>query len=265
MTVSLDPVLLRLGPLAVSWYGIAVGLGMVVGVAVALREARRRGIATERLEDVVVWTLVGGLVGARLLHVIDRWELYAAAPIHVIAIWNGGLAIAGAVLGGTLAGAIAAYRAGLPVRALADAAAPGAALGQAIGRVGCLVTGDAVGRPTTGFGVTYTQPGAMVPQLGVAYEPVFLYEMAWDLGLFAILWALRGRLRDGRLFALYLGVYAAGKFAITSLRTEKVWLAGLQEAQLLSIAVAIVAVLWALWPTRRAGSPGPASLRPAAG
>lgn len=248
MTISLDPVLVHLGPFALSWYGLAVTAAIAVGVFLAIRLARPLGIPGVELERIAVWTLVGGLVGARALHVIDRWELYAAAPIHVIAIWNGGLAIAGAVLGGTLAGSVAAWTHRLPVRALADAVAPAAILGQAIGRLGCLVTGDAVGAPTTGFGVTYTHPGAMVPQLGVAYEPVFLYEAAWDLGLFAVLMALRGRLAVGHLFALYLGLYGAGKFALTSLRVEKVWVAGLQEAQLLAILAMVLAVAWAAWP-----------------
>lgn len=125
--------------------------------------------------------------------------------------------------------------------------APGLVLGQAIGRLGCLVTGDTVGRPTDGsWGVIYLNPGAMVPQRGVAYQPVFLYEMLWDVLVFAVLWRFRTRIAtDGWLFALYLGLYAAGKFALTFLRTETVWLWGLQEAQLLALGAFAVAVLWA--------------------
>lgn len=249
MTIDIDPILVRLGPLAIGWYGVAVTAAIAAGVALAVRLARPLRIGGAELERVAVWTIVGGLVGARALHVIDRWELYEQAPIHVVAIWNGGLAIVGAVLGGTFAGGLAALTHGLPVRRLADAVAPAAALGQAIGRLGCLFTGDAVGRPTSGFGVTYTHAGAMVPQLGVAYEPVFLYEMGWDLAVFALLMALRGRLREGWVFALYLGAYAAGKFALTSLRTEKVWVTGLQEAQLLALATVLLATAWAAWPS----------------
>lgn len=255
MTISIDPVLLRLGPLAVSWYGLAIAAAIIVGVWLAVRLARPLGIPSAELDRIAIWTLVGGLVGARLLHVIDRWELYAPAPIHIVAVWNGGLAIVGAVLGGTLAGSVAARTHGLPVRALADAVAPAAALGQAIGRLGCLVTGDAVGRPTAGFGVAYTHPGAMVPELGVAYEPVFLYEMGWDLAVFSVLWVLRGRLRNGRLFALYLGLYAIGKFALTSLRTEKLWVGDLQQAQLLAFAAILVALAWWSWPRWRVRAP----------
>lgn len=246
MTIDVDPVIVHLGPLVLGWYGLFVALAVAVGLWLALREARRKGLPMAQLESLATWVFIGGVIGARALHVIDRWDLYAPHPLGIFAIWNGGLAIMGAVLGGTLTGLAVAWRRGLPVRPIADAAAPGAILGQAIGRFACLFTGDAVGRATSGFGVTYLNAGAMVPQLGVAYEPVFLYEMVWDLGVFALLWWLRPRLRiDGQLFALYLASYAIGKFALSFLRTETVWFAGLQEAQLLSIVALALAMLWA--------------------
>ena len=256
MTIDIDPVIVHLGPLALTWYGLFVALAIAVGVWLAFREARRKGLPMNEVESLAFWVLAGGIVGARALHVIDRWDLYALHPLGIFAIWNGGLAIMGAVLGGTLTGVLVAWRRGLPARALSDAAAPGAILGQAIGRFACLFTGDAVGRATTGFGITYLNPGAMVPELGVAYQPVFLYEMVWDLGVFALLWWLRSRSRvDGQLFAVYLTLYALGKLALTFLRTETVWLAGLQEAQLLSIAALALAALWTWYRrTTTAGS-----------
>jgi phosphatidylglycerol:prolipoprotein diacylglycerol transferase len=252
LTINLDPVLVHLGPIALSWYGLAVAAGVAAGLWLTLREARRKGLPTDAVADLAAWVVLGGLVGGRLLHVVDRWDLYAANPMQVLAVQNGGLAILGAILGGTLAGGLVAWRQGLPVRRISDAAAPGVVLGQAIGRLGCLVTGDAVGRATDGtWGVVYTHPGAMAPQPGVAYEPVFAYELAWDLAVFGIVWVLRGRLNgDGHLFGLYLGLYAAGKFALTFLRTETVWLWGLQEAQLLALVAVGIALAWALVPSR---------------
>ena len=251
MTIDIDPIVFHAGPFMVGWYGVFVAIAIFAGVWLALREARRSGLAADALESVALWVVVGGVVGARTLHVIDRWPDYAQDPVRILAVWNGGLAILGAVLGGTAAGVVAAWRAGLPVRRLSDAVAPGVILGQAIGRFACLFTGDALGRPTSGFGATYLNPGAMAPELGVAYEPVFLYEMVWDFGVFGLLWALRGRLpRPGTLFSLYLALYAAGKFALTYLRTETVWIAGLQEAQLLAILAVVLALGWSLWPSR---------------
>jgi phosphatidylglycerol:prolipoprotein diacylglycerol transferase len=245
----MDPVLVYIGPVAVSWYGIAVALAVAAGVWVTLQEARRKGIPTEPIAGMLLWILVGGLVGARLLHVIDRWDLYAADPGQILAVQNGGLAILGAIIGGAVTGGVLAWRKRLPVRRLFDAAAPGIVLGQAIGRFGCLVTGDALGPQTDGtWGIVYQNPGAMAPRLGVAYQPVFLYEMVWDFAIFALLWALRKKVRaDGQLFALYLGLYAVGKFALTFLRTETIWFWGLQEAQLLSLGAMLVAVAWATW------------------
>jgi phosphatidylglycerol:prolipoprotein diacylglycerol transferase len=249
ITIDVDPVLLHMGPFSISWYAVAVLAGVIAAVWLTRRESRRKGIPSDAVMGIVPWVLLGGLLGARVLHVIDRWDFYASNPAQILAVQNGGLAILGAILGGSVAGGIAAWRAGLPVRRLFDAAAPGVVLGQAIGRFGCLVTGDALGPATGGgWGIIYRNPGAMSPELGVAYQPVFLYEQIWDLVVFAALWAMRRRLAtDGQLFALYLGLYAIGKFALTFLRTEQVWLWGLQQAQLLALVALAGAVVWAAW------------------
>ena len=246
VTIDIDPVLVHLGPIAISWYGLAIAAALFVGFRIAVSEARGRGINTDLVADLVIWVIVGGLVGARLLHVIDRWSSYAEDPMRILMIQNGGLAIEGAILGGTLAGIIGARHLGLPVFRLSDAVAPAIVLGQAIGRLGCLVTGDALGPATDGsWGVRYINPGAMAPELGTAYQPTFLYEAAWDVLLFAVLWMLRRRLHgDGKLFAIYLALYAVGKFTLTFLRNEVIWLYGLQEAQLVAVGVLLLAVGW---------------------
>jgi phosphatidylglycerol---prolipoprotein diacylglyceryl transferase len=249
LTIDINPVLVHIGPFALSWYGLIVAGAIAVGVRVVYAEARRRSLRMESLGDVVAWVVVGGLIGARLLHVIDRWDMYAANPMQIPMLQNGGLAIEGAILGGALAGVIGARRHRLPIHRLSDAVAPGLVLGQALGRLGCLITGDALGPQTDGlWGIRYLNPGAMAPQLGVAYQPTFAYEAAWDLVVFAILWKLRKRVRgDGRLFAIYLGLYAVGKFALTFLRSEVIWLGGLQEAQLLAVGLLLLSIAW--WST----------------
>lgn len=246
LTIDIDPTIIHLGPLALSWYGLAVAAGIAVGVWLTWREAARRGIPTDPLGDLLIWIIPGGLIGARLLHVVDRWDFYAANPMAILAVQNGGLAILGAILGGTISGLIGARRLGLPVWPLADAAAPGVALGMAIGRFGCLVTGDALGPATDGsWGIMYLSESAMAPALGVAYQPTFFYEQLLSLTIFGVLWSVRQRMRvDGQLFALYLGLYGLGKFALTFLRTETVWLWGLQQAQLVALGTLIVAIAW---------------------
>ena len=252
-TVSIDPILLHLGPFALSWYGLAIATGILVGGWLTTREAQRRGLAAERVWDAMTWIVVGGLVGARLLFVLDRWPFFAANPAEILAVQNGGISIMGAILGGGLAGGLFLWRHGLPIRRFFDAAAPGLVLGQAIGRFGCLVTGDTVGKATDGsWGIIYTNPGARVPQLGVAYQPSFMYEQIWDVLIFILLWSLRGRVKtDGYLFALYLGLYAAGKFAITFTRIDPVWLWGLQQSHFVAIGLGLVAAAWAWASSRR--------------
>jgi phosphatidylglycerol:prolipoprotein diacylglycerol transferase len=249
VTINIDPILFHLGPLALSWYGLAVAAGILAGVWLLLRETQRRGLPTEPVLDLVLWIGMGGLVGARLLYVLDRWPFFVANLGQILAIHTGGLSIMGAILGGGLTAAILAQRKGLPVRRLFDAAAPGLVLGQAIGRFGCLVTGDTVGRPTDGnWGIVYLNPGARVPLLGVAYQPAFFYEQLWDVLVFAILWRLRNRITsDGQLFALYLGLYAVGKFAITFVRLDPVYFWGLQQPHFVALGLLTFAIGWSLW------------------
>lgn len=252
LTINIDPIMLQLGPVALSWYGLAVAAAVLAGVRITWSEAARRGIPTEPIGDLLPWIIVGGLVGARLLHVVDRWPVYAENLLSILAIQNGGLAILGAVIGGTIGGVIGARRLGLPVWPLADAAAPGVALGQAIGRLGCLVTGDALGPATDGsWGIVYLNERALAPAIGVAFQPTFFYEMLLSLLLFGILWSARRHLHvNGWLFGLFLGLYAVGKFTLTFLRTETVWFWGLQEAQLISLGLVGVAAAWVVLSSR---------------
>ena len=249
LTITIDPILAHLGPFAISWYGLAVATGILVGIWLTTREAARKGLPVEPVMDMIFWIAGGGLVGARLLYVLDRWPFYATNPLQILAIQTGGLSIMGAIVGGGLAAAVLVRRKGLPMRRFFDAAAPGMVLGQAIGRFGCLFTGDTLGRPTDGtWGIVYLNPMARAPQLGVAYQPAFFYEQLWDLLVFAILWRLRGRFKeDGRLFALYLGLYAVGKFAITFARLDPVYFWGLQQSHFVALGLLAIAIVWALW------------------
>lgn len=260
ITVGLDPTLFRIGHLHVGWYGLAVAAAIGAGLWVVRHETRGRGLPQDAVWSVGIWVAAGGFAGARLLHVVDRWSQYSGDPLGIFAFQRGGLAIEGALIGGLVAGVLAARLNRIPVLSLADAVAPGVILGQAIGRLGCLVTGDALGGPTSlPWGVAYTNPGSMAKELGVAYQPVFAYEALWDLVVLAILWRLRHKLaRPGALFGSYLMLYAVGKFAVTFLREERVWLAGLQQAHLLAILLFAVGLALFIYRGTRpttAGSP----------
>ena len=249
ITIDVDPVIVRFGDLAIGWYGLAVVSAIGAALLVAQHEVRRRDLPLDAFWGIGPWAILGGLVGARALFVIDNWSTYASEPVRFFAFHQGGLAIGGAVLGGIVATLAVARRYRAPLLSLADAAAPGIILGQAIGRLGCLVTGDALGKETgLPWGISYLNPGSMAPERAISYQPVFAYEALWDLAVFGVLWMLRKRInRPGALFASYLGLYAAGKFAITFLREERRWLWALQEAHFVALSLAVISAgLWML-------------------
>jgi phosphatidylglycerol---prolipoprotein diacylglyceryl transferase len=256
--VNIDPVLLHLGHFALRWYGLIVVTAASIGIWVALREAKRKGLSEYQFADAIPWVVVGGLIGARLFHVIDHWpDEYAANPLRALYVWEGGLAIWGGVIGGLAALALFAWRRALPLAVLLDTAVPGLVLGQAIGRIACIITGDAVGKLTTGpFGLAYSNPGALVPQLGVYYSPTPIYEILMNLTIFAVVWRLRRRpLPDGALFLVYLVLYSVGRFVITFWSAYKIVALGFNQAQLISLAglaVGIPALLYLLWRQRPA-------------
>jgi phosphatidylglycerol:prolipoprotein diacylglycerol transferase len=254
ITISIDPVILHVGHFGVRWYSLIVMAAIGVGVWLAARQAERKGFEKADIYDGALWVVLAGLLGARLFHVIDHWpHEYAANPVRALYIWEGGLAIWGGVLGGLVALAILARRRGWGLSRLLDAAAPGLVLGQAIGRFACIITGDAIGKPTDGpFGFAYTNPGAMVPELGVYYTPTPVYEIIMNLAIFAVVWRLRDkRLPDGGLFLVYLLLYSLGRFLVTFWSAYRVVALGLNQAQLISLAALMIGLPWLVTLLRR--------------
>lgn len=265
ITINIDPVIFSIGHFMLRWYALIVLAAIIVGVWLTAREAQSRGFKREDIYDGAVWVVVGGLLGARLFHVLDHWpHTFAANPIRALYVWEGGLAIWGGVAGGLIAAAFLARRRGWHLPRLLDAVAPGLVLAQAIGRVACIITGDAMGQPTTGpFGFAYTSPNAMVPQLGVFYTPMPVYEIVANLAIFAVLWRLRRRpLPDGALFLIYLALYSLMRFVLAFTSAYQIVAFGLTQSQLvalLGLAVALPLIARLLRIPRHAASSGPAT------
>ena len=181
INVSLDPVILQLGPLQLGWHGLFSALALVVGVWLGLWRAARLGLPVDPVMTGVGWAIAGGVVGARLFHVLDHLPYYSENLLEAFAIWQGGIAVYGGFVGGVLAGVLAARALGIPVWPALDAGGVGMLVGQAIGRLGCLVNGDAWGGPTgCPCGVVYWHEHALLPPelLGVPTHPYPLYEIA---------------------------------------------------------------------------------------
>lgn len=255
---------IHIGPLTIAWHGVFTAVGIFFGVWLAIRMVRGR-VDEDAAYAVATWGVVGGIVGARLLHVADRWDFYSQNLAQIPAIWTGGIAVWGAVIGGGLSGLVVGIRRRLPIGAAADGAAPGIGLGLGLGRIGDIINGEhhaerCDGVPpggSVGICVEYTHPATLgqgtsfVPPDPRAVDgPVHLvvgYEMAWDLLGVALALALRralaGRQPEGRIFWIWMIWYALGRFAFGALRIgDPTPILGLRQDQLIALATLAVAL-----------------------
>jgi phosphatidylglycerol:prolipoprotein diacylglycerol transferase len=203
---------------------------------------KRTGLTSEFVISAALWAIPLGIIGAKLVHVVDSLSYYLAHPTNIAD--PGGLAIFGAILGGMLGLYVHCRLRRVSFAPLADLAAPGVILAQAIGRVGCTINGCCYGAPSSlPWAVIWTHPNTYAP-LGLAVHPTQIYELIWDLLVFAILWwFLCGRLKQpGALFAAYLALYSLGSFLIRFLRGDVSAFAGIfNEGQVISLLVFVVA------------------------
>ncbi|MFQ6044404.1 MAG: prolipoprotein diacylglyceryl transferase [Candidatus Poribacteria bacterium] len=253
------PILFRLGNFTIRTYGVLIATAFLVGLFIAQKEGKRKGLGAETVSQLALYIIIGAIVGARLWHVAMYLSEYLKNPIHIIAVWHGGLAIQGGILGGFSAGIWFAKRRKLPVWKLADTIAPGIALGTAVGRWACFFSGDSYGKPTNlPWGITFTNPNSMIPPelLGVKLHPAQLYTSFSMLLVFGALWEIRKRpTYDGFLFFLYLILYSAVRFAMEFVRADTMMLGYLSVAQTTAVVATIISViaLWKLRPSTEKG------------
>jgi phosphatidylglycerol:prolipoprotein diacylglycerol transferase len=248
--IGIDPVFFSVGSFEIGWHGVMVVLAVIVAIGTSLWLAKGSKIEKEIIYSAAPWAIVGGIIGARLFHVIDYFgSTYRHDPALIFTQFFNGLSILGAILGGTLAVFIFARLKHLRIGHLADVVAPALPLAQAVGRIGCTINGDAYGTPTSlPWAFIYTHPNAASTTiLWEARHPSPVYEIIWDLLLFAVLLLLRGRLKpDGSLFILYLAIYSFGRFFIEFTRavtSNQVNVAGLLHApHFITLAVFTVCV-----------------------
>lgn len=242
ITISLDPILLEVGGIAIlRWYSLAITIAIFVSVWLIDREFKRKGMDTSHYGGIATWTIVLGILGARLFHVIDDWGFYSDNPERIVQIQRGGLAIWGAIIVGALGVFIGCRIYKVDFLKAMDAVAPGLVLAQAIGRIGNIVNGDAWGSPAGDafFTFTYTNPDSFIPNdlLSVRTHPYPIYDMALNLLVFGLIWKLRTRpMPSGALFMIFLVTYGIGRFFVHGwFRQEDVWFLSMQQAQFFSL------------------------------
>ena len=259
-TIDLNPIIASFGGLAIRWYSLTLLAAAAVAIVVFTHEARRKHLDERAMQDGIWWVAIAAVVGGRILYELQNdLPMLGANPLHILMVWEGGLSFYGGLIAALITIVVFARMRGLPLWPVLDAAAPAAAIGQAVGHVGCLITGDSFGLPTTlPWAVIYRNPGAMAP-LGVPLQPTQAYE-AIALGLlFAGLWLGRARLGGlgaGAVAGSYLVSVAAIRFVLFFLRDEQAVFFGLKTAQFIGLGLAIggAAILTHLIRRRLAGS-----------
>lgn len=283
----------NIGPIPLRAYAGCIIVGIIVGVVWGGRRYVARGGAKGRIADLAVWAVPFGLVGGRAYHVLTDHALYFGAgknPWQALAIWDGGLGIPGAVALGALGIWLGCRHYKIPMPPVADALAPGLVVAQAIGRMGNYFNQELFGGITTlpwGLDVYLRTPGGVAGTIqncvaaGTApefptdyikasptvlcgtYHPTFLYELIWDLLVAAlIVWAdKRFKLGGGRVFALYVAGYAAGRAWIEALRIDpaRTRIFGLRVNIVVALVLLLLAVTYLVW-RRRKGREAPAAV-----
>lgn len=203
--------MLQLGTFGIRWYGLFMAISMGIGIYYFVRRGVRTGVDEDTLYNLALVAIVGGVVGARLIYVLTNWGYFAQHPGQILAVYNGGLAIEGAMLGGLAAGMAYSYWRAVPFWNLVDGMVPGACVGIFLVRIGNIFNGEILGHPA---GI-----------LGGHRHPAQLYEMAMGLGLWFLYWSQQRRdLADGVPFWSFMIWYAILRFGSEMFRDNPQYL-----------------------------------------
>ena len=254
--VNIDPYLVNTTAFAVTWHGFFTFVAVITAVTLVTRWAPKSGIPSYVVQNTAIWAILGGIIGARIVHVVDYWHYYSENLVQIVALWNGGIGLFGAFLGGFVGGAIYAYIRKYPIGQLADITAPSLLMAAFIGRIGDIINGEHCAASTTSpLSISYLHTSSNAVNcangLGVSVHPVIIYEMCWYLVIFVVIWKLRNRLApEGMLFLVFLSLYAFGRFFITFLRDDRIWGLSLQEAQFISLIILFTSITWIIYRIR---------------
>jgi phosphatidylglycerol:prolipoprotein diacylglycerol transferase len=256
--IGLDPQLFEVAGLEISWHGLFAALGVVLGVAVAVAFAKRANYREDMIYNVALALVIGGIIGARGLYVIEHWSKFENDLGDIFAINAGGISIYGALIGGTVGAWAYAIVTRVPnIPKGADIAALGAIVGMATGRIGDVINGEHFAEPTSlPWGVTYTHSGSpsvvreMAGLLQQPQHPAVAYELLGDLAIFLVLLLIYTRVRrDGVTFFSWVLLYGVPRLPLSFLRFDDLVFMGLRTAQLIAIvaiALAVPAIIYLL-------------------
>jgi phosphatidylglycerol:prolipoprotein diacylglycerol transferase len=252
-----------IGPIPIRMYGLMIGTGFLLGIALASRRARKEGIDPERILDMGVYLLLAAIIGSRLLYVLTNVAEFTRSPLDVFAIWKGGLVFYGGLLAAVPTGIWYVRKHKLPVWQTADIMAPSIALAHAFGRLGCFFAGCCYGAPCSGPAcITFTDPHSLAP-LGIPLIPTQLMESGGEFLIFLLLLLfVRVKSFHGQIFGLYLVLYAVLRFFMEFYRGDAVrglYFNGLVSTSQIIALFIIVAAIGGMTMGRKNKSVGPGS------
>ena len=248
--IEAAPYLLKFGTFVLSWHGVFSFIGVAGAVFLVGRWARFYEIDSDDIYSIAVWAIISGVIGARLVHVVDNLDYYIENPGLIWAIWSGGIGVWGGILGGFIGGITYALVVKQPAWVIADITAPALLLAQTIGRLGDIVNGEHCANATDFFyGFIWSHQSSPAVYcangIGASVQPVIAMEIIWNICSLFILWKMKERIiPSGMLFALYLSLYSVGRFTISFLREDRVWFEalGLQEAHFIALLVIVITI-----------------------
>lgn len=250
----MHPVLFQFGPLKVYAYGLSVALGFIVSTYLARQEARRQKIEPEKIVNLALGLIISGIIGARILYVVQNLPFFLDHPGQILMLHKGGLSFYGGFFFAIVFAIIFLRKQGLGILSTFDLVSPYLALAQAIGRIGCFLNGCCYGKPTT------LNLGVYFPGEHVARHPVQIYSSFGLLLIFVTLRLLQSKRGNqtkisGQIFFSYALLYSSMRFFIEFLRGDNLpVLVNLTLHQLISIVIFISSGI-ILWRNEKFSSP----------
>jgi phosphatidylglycerol:prolipoprotein diacylglycerol transferase len=253
---SPSPILFEIGPISLRWYGFLIASAVLIGVFLSQKLGKYRNIDPELISDLVIWLVIGAIPAARIYYVLFEWQNYAQHPQDIIAIWQGGIAIHGAIIGGVISAVIFAKINRQSFWQLTDVIAPSLILGQAIGRWGNFFNSEAFGIPTNLPWKLYIPVNNRpIQYLNFEYfHPTFLYESLWNISVFTLLiilffWSIKNnnKLKTGTISLIYLIAYSLGRVWIEGFRIDSLMLGFLRIAQIVSLSAIAFGIFGLIW------------------
>lgn len=250
MLGNINPIAIELGPFQIRWYGLIIASAVLIATFLSVREGKKHGILEDDIYDLLLRALPVAIISARIYYVIFEWSYYKNHLSEIYRIWDGGIAIYGALIGAIITIIIFCRKRSIEIWNLLDVLAPNVILAQGIGRWGNFTNQEAHGGKTTlEFLQNLHIPEFIIKQMQIAgsyYQPTFLYESLWDIGGFIVLFILRKQhhlLKNGEVVLSYVIWYAFGRFFIEGLRTDSLMLGGIRVSQWLSVLLIIGALV----------------------